>query len=234
VELEEEATRELLQEVPEVYHTQINEVLLAGLAQALRQWSGGERHVIALEGHGREDLFAGVDVSRTVGWFTSVFPVELDTGGERDAGEVLKRIKEAVRGIPHRGIGYGVLRYLSAGRVSGVEELAEQEEPELAFNYLGQLDQDIAQTGLFRIAGEGIGNAYSEQGRRKYLLELNGRVIDGTMRFTWTYSNAIHERATIDALAQMFIRCLRELITHCLNSEGGFTLSDFPLLNATR
>ncbi len=110
--LSEEQTKELLAEVPAVYHTQINDVLLAVLWEANRRWKGRRSLVVELEGHGREGLFEEVDVSRTVGWFTSIYPVRLEAESE-DIGGALKEIKEQLRGVPNRGIGYGVLRYLS-------------------------------------------------------------------------------------------------------------------------
>jgi hypothetical protein len=152
VALSEAQTEALLQQVPQVYHTQINDVLLTALAQALRNWTGAERHLIALEGHGREELFAEVDVSRTMGWFTSVFPVILDLAGANDVGVALKSIKEQLRAIPRRGIGYGILRYLS-----GIEEFTSAPQPQLVFNYLGQFDQERKEADFLRSATEGSG-----------------------------------------------------------------------------
>ena len=113
-------TRALLQDVPGVYRTQINDVLLAALGRVLARWTGGERVLIDLEGHGREqDLLAGSDLSRTVGWFTTIFPVAISMPpGGWDAA--LKSVKEQLRAVPHRGPGYGALRYLTgAGTDAG-------------------------------------------------------------------------------------------------------------------
>ena len=224
VGLSEEQTSALLQEVPQVYHTQINDVLLTALALALEQWAGAGRQLIALEGHGREELFAQVDVSRTVGWFTSIFPVVLDTGGEGDVGAVLKRIKEQLRGIPRRGIGYGMLRYMGAA-----PELMQDREPGLSFNYLGQFAEGAGATGWLRRAEEGTGLSRSLEGMRKQLIEVNASVSAGQLRLHWSYSNALHERARIEALAQGYIEKLQQLIAHCQRSAGGYTPSDFPL-----
>ena len=110
--LSEEETRALLQEIPAVYHTQVNDVLLTALAQTLCQWAGERSVLVDLEGHGREALFEDVDISRTVGWFTSLYPVRLKWPLSQEVGEALKGIKEMLRQIPHNGIGYGMLRYL--------------------------------------------------------------------------------------------------------------------------
>ena len=113
VSLSAEETRALLQEVPEAYHTQINDVLLTALVQAFSRWTGARSLLVDLEGHGREEIFEDVDLSRTVGWFTTIFPVLLESGGGFHPGNALKSVKEQLRRIPNRGIGYGLLRYLS-------------------------------------------------------------------------------------------------------------------------
>ena len=228
VALTAQQTQVLLQEVPKVYHTQINDVLLTALAQVLEKWAGAGRHVIALEGHGREELFEGLDLSRTVGWFTSVFPVVLDIGGASDSGEALQRVKEQLRRIPRRGIGYGILRYLR-----GVPELSGEPEAQLSFNYIGQLDQDSGQGGLFESALESAGTMRSVRGHRKHLIEVLGNVSQGRLQLSCIYSRAVHERGSIEALAQGFLTSLQELIVHCQSSSGGYTPSDFPLLNIT-
>jgi non-ribosomal peptide synthase protein (TIGR01720 family) len=229
VQLDEQQTQELLQRVPQVYHTQINDVLLTALGLALGDWSERERHLIALEGHGREELFAGVDVSRTVGWFTSIYPVQLQVRRAGGVGEALKAVKEQLRRIPQRGVGYGVLRYLTG---EGAQQLSEGEQPQLLFNYLGQLDAD-AEGGarLFGGASEGAGQARGLEGERKYVLEVNGLVSGGRLRMSWGYSRGLHERRSIEGVAQGFVKRLQELIEHCRHSEGGYTPSDFPLLN---
>ncbi len=229
MELDEVQTEALLQSVPKVYHTQINDVLLTALGQALWEWTGRERHLIALEGHGREELFEEVDVSRTVGWFTSIFPVLLEVSGWSEVGDTLKKVKEGLRAIPQRGIGYGVLQHLRAR--GGFEELSGCCEPQLLFNYLGQLGGAGDGAGLFERAVEGVGVSRSPRGMRKYLIEVNGAVSGKRLRLNWYYSSAVHERGTIEGLAGSFLSRLQGLIEHCLQSEGGYTPSDFPLLN---
>ena len=101
--------------------------------------------LVALEGHGREeDVVPGADLSRTVGWFTSIFPVRLDPGpvdvadalaGGPAAGSALKRVKEQLRAVPDRGLGYGLLRHLNPETAA---ELAALPAPQISFNYLGR------------------------------------------------------------------------------------------------
>ena len=113
VELTEEETTRLVKEAPRAYRTEINDMLLTALGKALSEWSG-ERHVaVELEGHGREDIVEGLDISRTVGWFTTMYPVVLELDEGQELGEQLIGVKEQLRSIPNKGIGYGVLKYLA-------------------------------------------------------------------------------------------------------------------------
>ena len=216
-------TRALLQEVPGVYHTQINDVLLTALVEALAEWTGRRSLLVDLEGHGREALFADADVSRTVGWFTSLFPVRLDLGSATDPGAALKAVKEQLRAVPHRGISYGLLRYLTA-------EAVPTPEPQISFNYLGQLDgpSDLP----LRFADENIGALQGAGNARAHLIDVSAHVRDGRLQLQWIYSSAIHQASTIEALAADFAAQLQNLIDHCCANEGGFTPSDFPLLQA--
>ena len=139
VSLDVEETRALLQDVPRAYRTQINEVLLTALVRAYERRTGIPRVWLDLEGHGREDIVSGVDLSRTVGWFTSIFPVRLELDGGCGPGEALKSVKEQLRGIPQRGVGYGLLRYLS-GDPEMTAAARGVPGPEMSFNYLGQFE----------------------------------------------------------------------------------------------
>jgi non-ribosomal peptide synthase protein (TIGR01720 family) len=211
--------------VPAVYHTQINDVLLTGLVEAFAPWTGRRCLLVDLEGHGREALFADLDVSRTVGWFTSLFPVLLDVSDADDAGSALKRVKEDLRAIPRHGIGYGMLRHLG-----GIDDVPAP-AAEVIFNYLGDLGQIAAGAGRLRLAAESAGSPHSPQGQRPYLIEVNAGLFAGCLRVRWSYSAAVHAEATVAALAERFIARLRDLIAHCAVSDGGFTPSDFPLLS---
>jgi amino acid adenylation domain-containing protein/non-ribosomal peptide synthase protein (TIGR01720 family) len=228
VSLSAAETQALLQQVPAAYNTQINDVLLTALARAWNRWTGSSALFTNLEGHGRENLFEDVDLSRTLGWFTAIFPVLLQLPEASDnwqPGEALKCIKEQIREIPRRGIGYGILRYLVPD--SG---LANQPEPWVVFNYLGQFDQVVAGSTLFRFASESTGPWHSPAQRRRHALEINSLVIDGRLELWWTYSQHLHSEAAIGKLADEFLGAVRELIAHCLSPKaGGHTPSDFPL-----
>jgi non-ribosomal peptide synthase protein (TIGR01720 family) len=225
--LSEEETRALLQEVPAVYRTQINDVLLAALAEAFERWTGSRSLLIDLEGHGREEVVPGIDLSRTVGWFTTRFPVLLELSECEGPGERLVAVKEQLRAIPQRGIGYGILRYLGA-REKAADRWKALPEPAVSFNYLGQFDQVLPADSVLRLLPS-VGSTLSSRDRRRTLLAVEGKVLGGCLRFAWIYSENLHRRATIERLADGFERALRALLAHCRSAEaGGHTLSDFP------
>jgi amino acid adenylation domain-containing protein/non-ribosomal peptide synthase protein (TIGR01720 family) len=227
--LNEEETRTLLQEVPSVYNTQINDVLLTALVQTFAQCTGSRDLLLELEGHGREELFDDVDLSRTVGWFTTIFPVLLQLGEADEPGVALKSIKEQLRRIPNRGIGYGILRYLSQNADIG-KQLQARSIAEVCFNYLGQFDQVIAEPISLGFAQENPGRVFSPLAHRSHLLDVTGQVVEGKLQMIWIYSQNIHRRSTIERLATEYNSALKALIAHCTSPEaGGYTPTDFPL-----
>ncbi len=226
VGLTQAETEALLREAPEAYRTEINDILLTALAQALNEWTGQTTATIHLEGHGREDLFEDVDVSRTVGWFTSLYPVQLDLTDISQPGEAIKAVKEQLRQLPQRGIGYGLLRYLSTDTAvqSAMQAIPH---PEASFNYLGQMGQGMTADSPLSMAQESRGMERSPQAQRTHLLEIDGSVSAGRLQMAWTFSRDIHRRSTIAQVAENFIEALRLLIAHCQSPEaGGVTLSD--------
>jgi non-ribosomal peptide synthase protein (TIGR01720 family) len=230
VSLSKQETDDLLKEVPAVYHTQINDVLLTALAQAYYRMTGSRQVIVELEGHGRVDLFADVDLSRTVGWFTSVYPVLLDLKFSKSPGEAVKTIKEQIHQIPNNGIGFGLLRYLNENKDT-IDQLKEIPRAEICFNYLGQFDQVASGSAIFDIAQESKGSDHSPLGKRSHVIEINGSIAGGKLQLDWNYSENLHYRWTIERLAQHFITELKAIIAHCTATEtGGFTPSDFTLV----
>ncbi len=224
-----EETSALLTEVPGVYRTRINDVLLAALVDALTPWTGSRSVSIVLEGHGREEIAPGIDVSRTVGWFTSRFPVLLEVPETADPGEKLVAVKEQLRAVPQHGIGYGILRYL--GRT---DLLDASPDPPVSFNYLGQLDRLLPEDSVWKPLPSASGLPRSPRNRRRYPLSVEGMVREGRLRFLWLYSENLHSSETIAALAQGFQRSLRATIAHCRSAESRFTPSDFPNARLTQ
>lgn len=231
VSLTEEDTKKLLKDVPSVYRTQINDILLTALAQTFSNWLNSRSVLVEMEGHGREDLFEDVDISRTVGWFTTIYPVLLDLGVSRSTGDEIKRIKEQLRKLPNHGIGFGLLKYMSQNSEIA-EKLQTLPAPQISFNYLGQFDQGGENSGAFNGAKESSGPDHSLLGERSHLIEINGSVAGARLQLDWTYSENVHQRSTVEKLANEFIAKLRAIIAHCENPEaGGVTPSDFPLAN---
>jgi amino acid adenylation domain-containing protein/non-ribosomal peptide synthase protein (TIGR01720 family) len=228
VTLTPEETQALLAEVPSAYQTQINDVLLTALAQTFQQWTGSNSLLIELEGHGREYILDNIDLSRTVGWFTTIFPVLLNLESNSDPGAAIKTIKEQLRSIPQKGINYGVLCYLSNDELIR-EKLEKVPQAEVRFNYLGQIDQITNNSSLFQPATESTGNNQSLRGHRDCVIEINCAIADGKLFLDWTYSQGLHRESTIQQLADGFIEKLRSLISHCLSPDAvGYTPSDFP------
>ncbi|MGO8914666.1 MAG: condensation domain-containing protein, partial [Stellaceae bacterium] len=234
-------TQRLLREAPRAYRAEINDMLLTALALAVARWQEARygmparEFVIDLEGHGREDIADGVDLSRSVGWFTTVFPVRVDLGkldaagalaGAADAGVALKRVKEMLRAVPRKGLGFGLLSQLNAETASA---LADFPARQLLFNYLGQFDQ--MSRGEWKLAEESPGAMAAGARRRTHLIEANALVKSGKLCVDWSWCRDIHDRASIAALAELFLAALRGLVAHCLTPGiGGHTPSDFPLL----
>ncbi|MFN6558746.1 MAG: amino acid adenylation domain-containing protein [Nostoc sp. ChiSLP01] len=227
VKLSQEETQTLLLSVNEAYNTQINDILLSALVLSIAEWTENSTVLIGLEGHGREEVFADVDLSRTVGWFTSLFPVLLQLPSLNQPGEIIKSIKEQLRAIPNRGIGYGILRYLCKD-TTVKKQIQKIPASEISFNYLGQFDQVQSETG-WKFAPESTGASQSLKQTRDHLFDINALVVEGELLIDWTYDSHVHTRATVEKLAQSYIQGIRSIIEHCQLAETkGYTPSDFP------
>ncbi|NHZ83276.1 amino acid adenylation domain-containing protein [Massilia sp. CCM 8695] len=227
--LDAEATRQLLQVAPGAYRTQINDLLLTALAQTLQEWSGSAHALIELEGHGREDLFDDLDLSRTVGWFTSRFPVCLDAA--REPADAIKSVKEQLRAIPDKGIGFGLLKH--GGDAAARAAIEALPRPQVCFNYLGQFGAQQGAHG-FRLATEGTGVNRAAGNRRSHALDVVAQVSDGILAVSWNYSPDVVDGGVIDRLAVDYLARLRALVAHCVTAQGGATPSDFPLAGLTQ
>ncbi|MEV4312842.1 amino acid adenylation domain-containing protein [Actinocrispum sp. NPDC049592] len=237
-----EKTTPLLTTVPAAFHAGINDVLLTALALAVTEWRGsGTDVLVALEGHGREEQIGDVDLSRTLGWFTSIFPVRLDLGavnradalaGGPDAGTALKLIKEQLRAIPDHGIGYGVLRHLNPDTA---KVLAGFGTPQISFNYLGRFSVATGQDWT-ALPGAGVleGGFDTAMPVTPYSLEINAFTADGPdgpeLRVTWAFPAELFTEDAVRALAQGWFAALDALVTHAAGpGAGGHTPSDLGL-----
>ncbi|MFJ8937556.1 condensation domain-containing protein [Streptomyces sp. NPDC102365] len=241
-----EFTESLLTTVPSLFNAGVNDVLLAGLALAMGDWhrargtAGDGTALLHLEGHGREDALAEVDLSRTVGWFTSLFPIRLDLGeldrAEVDAagpavGDAVKRIKEQVRAVPDKGVRYSLLRHLNP-RTGALLEKADQ--PEFVFNYLGRFEvSDDADWSVVPEYGTGLDDIGSGM-PMAHSVEVNVATVDRAdgpvLRATWSWADSVVSEADTRELAHTWFRMLRTLVAHAREpGAGGLTPSDLTL-----
>ncbi|MGE0446219.1 MAG: amino acid adenylation domain-containing protein [Vicinamibacterales bacterium] len=195
----------------DAYQTNVGELLLTAASRALGRSTGRETMLIALEGHGRDSLDA-VDVSRTAGWFTALYPVAIDLR-DRPVHDRIREVKETLRRVPSSGAGYGVLRYLTSG--AGVRALSAR--PAASFNYLGELDGGTDR--LFSPSNERTGPAASPQGPRPFALEIGAMIAAGALTVAFTFDVAV-ERAAMRRLRDAADEELRAVVAHCLGRRA--------------
>ncbi|WP_272040588.1 non-ribosomal peptide synthetase, partial [Paenibacillus sp. JJ-100] len=215
VRLTPEETDQLLKQVHRAYNTDMNDILITALGIAVRQWTGHERVRINLEGHGRESIGTEIDITRTVGWFTTKFPVVLEPETDRNLAYQIKQVKESLRRIPNKGIGYGVCRYLSKSE----DGMGWGAEPEINFNYLGQFDDEVHQDEI-GISTYSSGSPASDRQARSFVLDINGMVLDGALSLDLSYSRKQYRKETMEAFGRYLEQSLRELITHCAGKDN--------------
>jgi amino acid adenylation domain-containing protein/non-ribosomal peptide synthase protein (TIGR01720 family) len=217
------ATQRLLQAAARAYRLRVDELLLAALARAVRVWSGQSGVLVELEGHGREDVIPGVDLSRTVGWFTTRYPLWLEA--RDDCREALVSMKERLRTLPEKGLHWGFLRHAPATS----RRASELPVPRVSFNYLGRFDQTLPSGGRFGFAEEAAGESVSPASELGYVLDVNGLIADGGLSVSFRYSPGVLSAATVDRLTAAFEIELATLVEHCQSAPPLTTASDFPL-----
>ncbi|MEU5495641.1 condensation domain-containing protein [Streptomyces griseofuscus] len=240
-------TGPLLTVAPGLVNGRVNDVLLTGLALAVLAWrrpdtgdGDGGSVLVDIEGHGREEITDGVDLSRTVGWFTTMYPVRFDLGlpdladaraGGPTVGAALRQVKETLRAIPDHGIGYGLLRHGNSRTRPGLAALGI---PEIGFNYLGRFpmgdtaDWAAAPGHDFALddADEGLPMAHA--------VEVNAAAHEGpdglTLSATWTWAGNAYPADRVRTLAEEWFAMLRALARHtALPGAAGLTPSDVSL-----
>jgi non-ribosomal peptide synthase protein (TIGR01720 family) len=211
VQLDAEDTEALLRAAPAAYRARINDVLLTAVACAVTRWTGARGVSVDLEGHGREEMFDDVDVSRTIGWFTTVYPVTLELPDDRPWRQTVQAVRRQLRAVPNNGLGFGALRHLARPT-----QLSTRDAP-IAFNYLGQWDGAAggAEDGLFRAVHSAIGREHDPATPDTHLLEVVGGVQDGQLTFSWSYRPDRHDESTVRAVADDFASALRAIAADC-------------------
>lgn len=222
--LNEDLTELLITKVNSAYNTEINDILLTALSLAFRNAMGLQRLLLLLEAHGREDLLEDVNISRTIGWFTSTYPVILDASQD-DLSRHIKEAKEQLHQVPNRGVGYGILRYLSRDEFK--DDVAFGLNPEVSFNYLGQFGSDV-ENSTFTVADETVGQEWSHSDQRSQPINVFGLVAQKELVMSVSYNTTLFEAATMEQLIHAYKAALVQIITHCAGREDSeLTPSDF-------
>lgn len=221
-QLDSARTTTLLQRVFAAYRAQINEVLLAALCLAMEPYCNARQLFIDLESHGRAEIFPALDLSRTIGWFTSVYPMVFAFNGDETLEEVLEAVKAQLDTVPAIGIGYDLLCSLPEHT-----PLRSRPQPQINFNYLGQLDHIVSDTSLFRLAQESSGDPYSKVGRRSYEIAITCSIVHGQLISIWNYSENRYHRSTIESIVDHFQQWLETYIARTKKVPEAFSsLSD--------
>ena len=216
VELSEKETCLLLKDANNAYNTEINDLLITALSLAISEWTKSDKVLINLEGHGRESIIEDIDISRTVGWFTTLYPVIINLEQE-DLSLCIKLVKETLRTIPNKGIGYGILKYLNP--ITNTKPIDFRLEPEICFNYLGQSDQSLS-VGDVCLAHPYIGELISENAQRTYKVEIYGYVSGDKLQIFINYNKNHYFEKTIVEFLDNYKKHLVSLINHCTKKEG--------------
>ncbi|MGE5499290.1 MAG: condensation domain-containing protein, partial [Syntrophothermus sp.] len=206
----------------------INDILITALCRTLSWYSGSDFSAIDIEGHGREDIVGLPDVSRTAGWFTAIYPFAVRLDLKADIGNTIIEVKEALRNVPGKGIGYGLLRYLSSDPQA--EELKAYPSSGLLFNYLGVFTSGSFSSEEFSICNELNGPERPGEAQRSHLIEINCGISDKCLNMEWSYSKNIFRKATIESLINKYKETISEIVSHCRSSDAGaFSHSDFEV-----
>ena len=183
-----------------------DEALLAILGLALARWVGQGKLLINVERHGREVISADLNFSRTVGWFSNISPLLLELSLDTSAAEAFSAVKVQIRAIPHQGIGYGLLRYMSDPEIGAT--LVKQPQAEVFFNYFGQQGDILAKPQ----GQPAIGTLVSPQAVRRHLIEINAGIQQDQLSMRISYGANLYVRATIENFARQIVSAYREII----------------------
>ncbi|MES2740502.1 MAG: amino acid adenylation domain-containing protein [Pseudomonadota bacterium] len=218
------STADLLHQTHQAYRTQVQDLLLAALAATLCEWSGAGGITLDMEGHGRQSRFADLDVSRTVGWFTTLYPVHLALPAGGAEAQLIQAVKEQMRAIPEHGFGYGALRYLAGADGA----LAGRPRSPVLFNYLGRIDGGDS-GALLALANDATPPEQAGANQRTHELEFVAAIHHDVLQVEWRFSGQRLLRDQQQQLLSRYMERLRRLIDHCQHSSGAFTPSDFPM-----
>ena len=214
--LTKEQTKQILTTVNKAYNTEINDILLVSLGLAYKEWTGKSKLLINLEGHGREEVIQDIDISRTIGWFTTMYPHILEINSSHTLEYKIKYTKETLRKLPNKGFGYSVLKYLTPKKLKSAHSF--KSKPQVNFNYLGQFDTDINLPNM-NLSSISVGDTSSLDSQIIYPLDINGIVLEERLKVTIQYSSKQFNTNTIQKLTDLYCEKVLEVISHCMNKE---------------
>ncbi len=220
ISLSHDETKLLLEDVHQAYNTEMNDILLSSLTKTLFEWRQIRNIHIDLEGHGREPLNEEIDVSRTTGWFTSIFPFYLEFDPDIDIGKQIIKTKETLRHVPNKGCGYGVLKFIHDAFKSSMI-------PEISFNYLGQMSTRLSDQ-IPDITFESLNLSAHLDSNMVHPIEINSVVWGGKLKIQFEYNQLEFDAESIRMLAESYFLNLKEIIQYCSNRKNTeYTPGDF-------
>ena len=218
-------TLDLLRKVNEAYRTEVYDILLIALALVLQSWNKCLTKIVDLEGHGRENITKdqNIDLSRTVGWFTTIYPLDLEIKNKSDLITVIKDIKERIRSVPNKGIGYGILKLYN-------KLDKHNQRADILFNFLGQ--RNNSSTGVFKFSNEPKGLDVSKDNNLSHKIVINCLIQNDGFSIRFTYDDILYLDNDIDVLANEYFQVLKKIVDVCLDDNNfGYTVSDFKDLD---
>ncbi|WBW96384.1 amino acid adenylation domain-containing protein [Oceanirhabdus sp. W0125-5] len=224
--IDEELTQELSLKVNEIYGMDLNEALIAALVMTIKELTGQEDIIIELERHGREVINEEIDVSRTIGWFTSMYPAIINVTQEEIQGNI-KSIKEQLRNIPNKGFDFSILKYLKG-------EFTKYNNQQIRFNYLGEFD-NIVNNNAFEILNLDSGNEVGEENHLTALIDINAMILHEKLSIKVTFSKNKFRNETIEEFIECYVEKIKEILNHCSSKDDKeYTPSDFVAVDISQ
>ncbi|TES55745.1 amino acid adenylation domain-containing protein [Halalkalibacterium halodurans] len=219
-------TREETESLTRTLHTTLgakaHEILIAALMISLQQWSDTRQIKIDIEGHGRENIDPTINLSKTVGWFTTLFPVTVNFDQQYSVLQKVQRAVQELRSIPMNGIGYGLLKYMSGS-------ILNERPADVSFNYLGHIHTELHTDAPFMMSSESIEPLRHAEAKRTYLLDIEGGIFDGQLKLDWMFSKNVHQKSTMINLTNEFNQVIKECVSIGQQLKGYKHLpKDFP------
>lgn len=216
IQLSENETALLMEKSNDFLGTEINDILLAALGLAVNDSFSYDKFAVLLESHGREEIVEEIDISRTVGWFSSKYPVVFDLSYRQELTRYIKEVKETLRRAPNRGLGFWLLKHLTSPDLRKGIQL--DISPQITFNYLGQFDQDVNQNA-FQVLDRGFGESISPERERNCQWEISGMAVGGRLTMSVAYSIHQYMPRTMQGLMDNYKSALQRIISHCATQE---------------